>query len=138
MAQHTVSMVIEPKLPLVRMDFVLMQQALVNLLLNAANHTPPGTIVQIKASREGGYLVLTVADEGPGLPPEVLPRVFDKFYRAPNARAGGIGLGLSIVKGLVEAQGGQVMVANRPGGGAAFTIQIPLGQPPAPPPERIT
>ena len=63
--------------------------------------------------------------DGPGLPPEFLPRIFDKFFRAPNAPTGGSGLGLAIVKGFVEAHGGQISAANRPGGGAVFTMKFP-------------
>jgi two-component system sensor histidine kinase KdpD len=126
LAQHQPTIGIAPGLPLVRMDFVLMQQALANLLLNAAVHTPPGTAVQVNAAIEADALLLSVADNGPGLPPEVLPLIFDKFYRAPAAPAGGTGLGLAIVKGFVEAQGGRVKAENRPGGGAVFTIRLPL------------
>jgi len=118
-------------LPLARMDAVLMEQALANLLLNAALHTPAGTPVQITAATEDGAVSLAVADRGPGLPPDALGRVFDKFFRAPAAPAGGLGLGLSIVKGFVEAQGGQVRAENRAGGGAVFTITLPPGAPPA-------
>ena len=75
-------------------------------------------------------LVLTVADRGRGLPAEALPFVFDKFYRGPSAPAGGTGLGLAIVKGFVEAQGGQVTAENRPGGGAVFTVRLPLSKAP--------
>jgi len=75
-------------------------------------------------------VAITVADRGPGLSPEAIPRIFDKFYRAPGAAAGGTGLGLSIVKGFVEAHGGNVHVANRPAGGAAFTITLPLQETP--------
>jgi two-component system sensor histidine kinase KdpD len=131
LARHKVEVVVAPGLPLVRMDFVLMQQALANLLLNAAVHTPPGTAVRVNAAVEADSLALTVADNGPGLPPEALPLIFDKFYRAPAAPAGGTGLGLAIVKGLVEAQGGQVKAENRPSGGAAFTIRMPITRPPA-------
>ena len=101
-----------------------------NLLLNAAVHTPPGTAVQVSAGVEGDKLVLAVADNGPGLPPDALPLIFDKFYRAPAAPAGGTGLGLAIVKGFVEAQGGQVNAENRPSGGAVFTIRLPVTKPP--------
>ena len=107
-----------------------MQQALANLLLNAAVHTPPGTAVQVNAAVEADALVLTVADSGPGLPPDALPLIFDKFYRAPAAPAGGTGLGLAIVKGFVEAQGGRVNAENRPAGGAVFTIRLPLAKAP--------
>ncbi len=129
-AGHKVRLSLAAGLPLVRMDFVLMQQALANLVLNAAVHTPAGTEVQINAAVEAEALVLTVADNGPGLPPEALPLIFDKFYRAPAAPAGGTGLGLAIVKGFVEAQGGRVQAENRPAGGALFTIRLPLAKTP--------
>ena len=131
LARHKVTVEMASGLPLVRLDFVLMEQALTNLVLNAAVHTPPGTAVQVNTAVEADSLVLTVADNGPGLPPEALPLLFEKFYRAPAAPAGGTGLGLAIVKGLVEAQGGRVKAENRPAGGAVFTIRLPL--PKAPP-----
>jgi two-component system sensor histidine kinase KdpD len=130
LAQHKVSVGVPETLPLVRIDFVLMQQVLTNLLLNAAVHTPPGTAVQVNAAVEADTLELSVADSGPGLPPEALPLIFDKFYRAPAAPAGGTGLGLAIVKGFVEAQGGRVKAENRPSGGAVFTIRLPLAKAP--------
>ena len=113
------------KIPLARLDFTFIQQALSNLLLNAVVHTPAGTPVWLQVRHETGWLIFEVADLGPGLPPELLPRVFDKFFRAPDAPAGGSGLGLAIVKGFVEAHGGRVSAANRPGGGAIFTVRIP-------------
>jgi len=118
------------KIPLVRMDFTLMQQALANLLLNAVVHTPPGTPILLSALWEPDVLIFNVADNGPGLPPDLLPRIFDKFFRAPDAPAGGSGLGLAIVKGFVEAHGGQISAANRPGGGALFTIRLPQKESP--------
>lgn len=130
LAQHKVTAEIAPGLPLVHLDFVLMQQVLTNLLLNAAVHTPPGTAVHVRASVQDDSLVITVADRGPGLSPDVLPFIFDKFYRAPKAPAGGTGLGLAIVKGFVEAHGGRVEAGNQLGGGAAFTIRLPLTKPP--------
>ncbi|MDB6022489.1 MAG: integral rane sensor signal transduction histidine kinase [Pedosphaera sp.] len=116
---------ITPGMPLVKMDFVLMQQALMNLLVNAAIHTPPATPVVISAWVHEGQLFIEVADHGAGLPADQLDRIFNLFHRAPAAKPGGTGLGLSIVKGFVEAQGGTVMAANRPGGGAVFTICMP-------------
>ena len=126
---------IAESIPLVRLDFVLMQQVLTNLLLNAVVHTPPDTSVQVRVSAGDGMLTISVLDDGPGLPHHALPFIFDKFYRAPSARTGGTGLGLAIVKGLVEAQGGHVEAANRPEGGAAFRIQLPTSKSPPVPSE---
>jgi two-component system, OmpR family, sensor histidine kinase KdpD len=129
---HPVKVSLPQPLPLVRMDFVLIEQVLVNLLLNAAAYTPAGTPVEITVSVNGEEMTISVSDHGPGLPPETLGHVFEKFYRVPGAPAGGTGLGLSIVKGLVEAHGGRVEVRNRPGGGAEFTIHLPLQASPEP------
>ena len=128
LARHSVTVDLAPGLPLINMDYVLTQQALINLLSNAAAHTPPGTAVRIGVRTEGGALVITVADRGPGLAADVSPRVFEKFFRGASAPTGGTGLGLSLVKGFVEAQGGEVKAANRPEGGAVFTIRFPLGK----------
>jgi two-component system, OmpR family, sensor histidine kinase KdpD len=132
LAGHPVNLSLPQPLPLVKMDFVLIEQAINNLLLNAAAYTPPGTPVDVKAWAVPEAMTITVADRGPGLPPESLTHVFEKFYRVPGAPAGGTGLGLSIVKGLVEAHGGRVEVQNRPGGGAEFTIHLPLQASPDP------
>ena len=126
LTRHKFSIELAPDLPLVLMDFVLMQQALTNLLSNAAFHTPAGTWVKVAARVDGDAFILTVADGGPGIPDDSLDRIFDKFYRAPGARTGGTGLGLSLVKGFVEAQGGRVTAQNQPGGGALFTIRLPV------------
>jgi two-component system sensor histidine kinase KdpD len=126
LAAHPLELHIAPDLPLVPLDFVLTQQALSNLLSNAARHTPDGTPVRVVASVQEDSLRLVVSDRGPGLPTDILPRIFDKFYRAPNAATGGTGLGLSLVKGFVEAQGGSVTVENDPAGGLIFTIRLPL------------
>jgi two-component system, OmpR family, sensor histidine kinase KdpD len=126
LSRHQVALSLHPPLPLVKIDFVLIEQALNNLLLNAAHYTPAGTTVEVKASATPEEMTISVADHGPGLPPESLPHVFEKFYRVPGAPAGGTGLGLSIVKGLVEAHGGRVEVRNRPGGGAEFSIHLPV------------
>lgn len=120
---------------LAKMDFVLMQQALSNLIANAAIHTPPGTPIEISARFEGKELMLQVADRGPGLPPEELDRMFDLFHRLPNAKPGGTGLGLAIVKGFVEAQGGRVRAGNGASGGAVFNIFLPASDNPELPEE---
>src|SRR6185312_5041246 len=85
---------------LAKMDFFLMQQALSNLVANAAIHTPPQTPIEISARLEGKELRVQVADRGPGLPPQELEHVFDVFHRLPNSKPGGVGLGLAIVKGF--------------------------------------
>jgi two-component system, OmpR family, sensor histidine kinase KdpD len=132
MATHPVALDLPAPPLLVRLDFSLVQHALGNLLFNAVAHTPAGTPVEVKAQTANGQLLLSVADRGPGIPTAWLPRIFDKFFRAPNAPTGGSGLGLTIVKGFVEAHGGTVAADNRPGGGAIFTLCLP--QPDKPPP----
>lgn len=137
MAAHPVTLDLPPKPLLVRLDFSLVQHALGNLLLNAANHTPAGTAIEVSVRENSGdgasplpadrprALLICVADRGPGIPAESLPRIFEKFFRAPHAPTGGSGLGLTIVKGFIEAHGGTVNVDNRPGGGAVFTLYLP-------------
>jgi len=119
------------ELPPVQADFALTEHALSNLLLNAAVHTPPGTPVSLTVGlTEGGRRVyFTVTDSGPGLPPRVRDRLFQKFTRGNAARSGGLGLGLSIVRGFMAAQGGEVVTAKNSGPGASFTIYLPLSTP---------
>ena len=135
LAGHPVTVAVAPQLPLVRLDFVLTQQVLTNLLLNAALHTPAGTPIEVRAEVRDRRLTVSVTDAGPGLPVEALPRLFDKFYRAPAAAAGGTGLGLSIARGFTEAQGGTIRAANRPDGGARFVLEFPADEPPVVRPE---
>jgi len=120
-------------LPLLRLDFRLMEHALSNLLLNAAAYTPPGSPIRVSAQVGAGRLTLSVSDQGPGLPPGDLERVFDKFYRVPGSPAGGTGLGLYITRSLVRAHGGEVHASNLPSGGAIFSIDLTVDKaPPAP------
>jgi two-component system sensor histidine kinase KdpD len=130
LAGHPVQKRCEPGLPLIRADFTLLQQAVTNLLVNAATHTPPGVKIELRAARSGAELVLEVADEGPGLAEDELKRVFDLFHRAPGSKPGGTGLGLAIVKGFIETQGGRVMAKNRSKGGALFSIHMPIMESP--------
>lgn len=130
LASHDVVVDVEPNMPLVRLDFVLMEQALHNLVHNSAVHTPPGTRIRLSAKVDGPEMVISVSDRGPGLSPDALPRIFDKFYRAPGARRGGVGLGLSITRGLVEAHGGKITAENRTRGGLSFIIRLPLAERP--------
>ena len=118
------------ELPLVRVDAVLTEQAICLLLVNAAVHTPPGTRVRLHAEKGPGTdrVFLSVSDEGPGIPAELRPRLFSKFSRGPSPRRGGLGLGLSIVKGLMAAQGGSVLLSDSATGGACFTLDLPSGR----------
>jgi two-component system sensor histidine kinase KdpD len=136
LSTHQVKLEVPTEPLLVRLDFSLVQHALANLLVNAATHTPPGTPVEVQAHLGDGSLTLSVADRGPGIPPEIVPRIFDKFFRAPGAPTGGSGLGLTIAKGFVEAHGGTITAANRPGGGAIFSLRLPQAEK-SPPVESV-
>jgi two-component system phosphate regulon sensor histidine kinase PhoR len=113
-------------------DPAKLHDALRNLLENAANYSPEGGRIVMGSDRKDGHIRLTVSDDGPGIPDADLPRIFERFYRADKARSrttrdpGGTGLGLAIVKHLIELHGGKVTAANRPEGGAIFTIELPL------------
>jgi signal transduction histidine kinase len=107
-----------------------LRQVVGNLVSNALAYTPAGGTVRLEARQEGNQAVLTVSDTGTGIPEAALPKVFDRFYRAEGSRSrqtGGSGLGLSIVKALVELHGGIVNAGNRPEGGAEFRVALPLG-----------
>ncbi len=121
-----VNITVADGLPLVQLDFGLMEQALCNLLLNAAQHSPARSLIRLSAEIREGQLVLRVTDAGSGLTPGEETKVFDKFYRGKGARSGGVGLGLSIVKGFVNAHRGVVSATNNLGEGVTFTIFIPL------------
>jgi two-component system sensor histidine kinase KdpD len=113
-------------MPLVYVDFGLIEQVLHNLILNATQNAPTGSRIRLKFFYDHGYLTIQVMDRGKGFPVSELTSVFNKFYRGKDAKAGGTGLGLSIVKGFVEAHQGNVIAANRQNGGAIFTIKIPV------------
>ncbi len=147
-SEYPISIIIPPDFPLVQLDYGLSEHILLNLLNNARRHTPPGTRITIEArmlkishghfetdstnnrikpvkEADTHLLQLEVMDEGPGIPPEDVARIFDKFYRSEATKADGTGLGLYVAGGFVEAQGGEISVRNRLTGGACFTIEIP-------------
>jgi two-component system sensor histidine kinase KdpD len=130
LADREISLVVPAGLPAIHVDWTLTGHALACLLLNAVIHTPAGTPVSISAEYDtaGRRLSLRVADRGPGVPAAIRGRLFQKFVRGDPAQAGGVGLGLSIVRGFTMAQGGEVLMSDHPGGGAVFTICLP--QPP--------
>jgi two-component system OmpR family sensor kinase len=107
-----------------------LRQVLDNLLDNVRVHTPAGTPVHVKIDVDHDHLMLSVADQGPGLPPDAASRVFERFYRGDPTRSrgtGGAGLGLSIVSAIVEAHGGTVLCVSPEGAGATFQVRLPLG-----------
>ena len=127
-----------PDLPLVRFDAVLIERVLCNLLENAAKYTPPGSTVTIAAAVRDGELQVSVADDGPGLPPGREEALFEKFARGERESATpGVGLGLAICRAIVEAHGGRIALAPAEGPperrGARFVFTLPLGTPPAVP-----
>jgi two-component system sensor histidine kinase KdpD len=115
-------------LPLVSVDPVLFEHLLHNLVDNALKHTAGP--VEVSAREADGHILIEVADRGPGLPPGEEQRVFDRFYRGPGARGPGMGLGLSICRSIVQIHDGSISAENRPGGGAAFRIRLPMLEPP--------
>ena len=127
---HPVTVTLPPDLPLVPVDSVLIEQVLINLLENAVKYTPAGTPIEITAAAIDGMVRVDVADRGPGLPTGEEARIFEKFHRAASvAAAGGVGLGLTISRGIVTAHGGRIWAENRADGGAVFHFTLPLTGP---------
>jgi two-component system phosphate regulon sensor histidine kinase PhoR len=123
-----VSIRVDPSVGTIMIDTAKLQDALRNIVENASTYSPEGSRIELSATRESQQVVLRVADEGPGIPESDLERIFERFYRVDKARSresGGTGLGLSIVKHLVQRLSGEVRAANRPEGGAVFTVKLP-------------
>ncbi len=115
-------------LPLVPFDAILIEQVLINLLENATKYSPAGSPIEIRARAREGEVEVEVADRGPGISRQDAERVFDKFYRVREGEGGGVGLGLTICRGIVSAHGGRIWVEERSGGGSAFRFTLPLDQ----------
>jgi len=130
---HVVASTVAPDLPTLSLDFVLAEQALFNLLDNAAKYSASGGRIEVESRHvdggsEGGRIEIVVRDDGPGIDPAALGRLFDKFYRADDGdrRRAGTGLGLAIAKGFVEVQGGTIAARNRGDrSGAEFVVSYP-------------
>ncbi|MBF0294820.1 MAG: DUF4118 domain-containing protein [Magnetococcales bacterium] len=136
LARHEVIIELPPDLPLLALDETLMERVFNNLLENAAKHTPPGSRITLSACREGEFVRVAVCDNGPGLPPGLEKKLFDKFTRGSKESAvAGFGLGLAIVRFIIEAHGGTVWAENLASGGAGFHLRLPVGNPPAIPEE---
>jgi two-component system sensor histidine kinase KdpD len=115
---------IEPDLPPVPMDFLLMDQVVGNLLENAARHTAPGGRIEMSASRVPDGVAIEVIDDGPGVDPDEVEVIFEPFHSGDVPGVGGVGL--TICRAVVEAHGGTIGVRGAPGGGARFTVTLPL------------
>jgi len=137
LAGHVVETHFPPAMPLVHLDGVLMEQVLLNLFDNALKYAPPSTPIELSVSVMDRTLLVEIADRGPGIPSGHEERIFDKFYRVDPTREGGVGLGLTICRGIIDAHGGRIWAENRPQGGAVFRFTLPLeGSPPVIEPER--
>jgi len=127
---HTLNVQIPEDMPLLSFDPLLMEQVLTNLLENALRYTPPGTPIELTAHAENDEVLVELADRGPGIPEGQQDWIFDKFTRG-KVSGGGVGLGLSICRVIIEAHGGRIWAENRPGGGAIFRFTLPVeGEPP--------
>lgn len=131
LARHRVVVEIPKDLPLVRIDAALIEQAFMNLLENAASHTPAGTLVQVRAQLLGGELVVSVEDYGPGIDEQDMKEVFAKFYRGTAESSGGVGLGLAICRAIVQLHKGRAWVDRLPDGGMAFRFALPVDDAPS-------
>jgi two-component system sensor histidine kinase KdpD len=135
LASHPVKLELPDGLPLVRVDAMLIEQVLSNLLENAAKYTPVGTPVKLSAEMNQAEIVVSVEDDGPGLPQGAPEKLFAKFHRgATESAVGGVGLGLAICRAIVNLHNGKIW-AERRARGAAFRFTLPLETPPQVPPE---
>ena len=123
---HTIKIEIEDKLPLLKIDFSLFEQAISNIIINATIYTPPQSIITIQAKSSNDNVFLIISDNGKGIDEKHISTLFDKFYRIPGTKTGGTGLGLSIAKGFIEAHNYSIKVENISSGGLRFTIKIPI------------
>jgi two-component system sensor histidine kinase KdpD len=131
LSDRQVNVDIPADLPMVWIDAVLIDQLLVNLLENALRYTPSGSPIEIRASASEDFVTVEVRDRGPGIPAVERERVFEKFYRGQAAKQndGGTGLGLTICRAVVQAHGGQILIAAREGGGTTVCFSLPAGVP---------
>jgi two-component system sensor histidine kinase KdpD len=131
MTNHPLTINLPHNLPMVEIDSLLIERVFVNLLENAVKYTQPGTPIEISAATGANELVVTISDQGRGIPAGEEKRIFEKFHRiAREGNQGGAGLGLAICRSIVEAHGGRIWADNLPFGGASFHFALPLTEPP--------
>lgn len=126
---HPMGVDVEPDLPLVSIDAVLIDQVLTNLVENAVKYSPPKTAVRLSCSRSDGAVRVSVANEGSGIPPEDRERVFEPFVRGRSPVGQGAGLGLAICRAIVEAHGGHIRIEGPAGRGTTVAFEVPLEDP---------
>ena len=124
-AEKGVALVVDPEPALVGGDSARLRRLVLILVDNAVRHTPSGGGVRVRVRRMAGEALLEVDDDGPGVRPDDMPRIFERFWRAPGGKGGGAGLGLAIAHSIVDLHGGRIAVANREGGGARFSVRLP-------------
>ncbi len=127
--RHRLNVILREGLPEVPFDVVQIDQALTNILENAAKYSPPGSQITVSAARWDNTVQVRIADQGPGIPGDARERVFEPFFRAPGGAAEGTGLGLAIAHAVVTAHGGTIWIEQAPGGGTAVTFRLPLSNP---------
>ncbi len=129
LAKHHLVLNLERDLPLIRVDALAIAEVVYNLVENAAKYSPAGTTVFVTARVHGNSVIVSVADQGPGIPENLRERVFEKFVRLDSDRAGGLGLGLAIARGIVEAQGGKIEIrAAEANKGTKVVLTLPIGE----------
>ena len=125
--ERGVRVAVDPEPAILAGDPVRLRQLVTILVDNAIRHSPRGGEVMVRVRADGSTASLDVADQGPGLRPDEMAHVFDRFYRAPGAPSGGTGLGLAIARWIVERHGGRIGVRNAETGGAVFRAELPQG-----------
>lgn len=137
-SRHKIQFETAADVGLVRVDFRLFEHAISNLLFNAIQYAPIGSQISINTYIEANRVKIAIGDQGPGIPTESIPKIFDKFYRVPGAPPGGTGLGLSIVRGIVNLHGGEVSYEPNFPKGARFVIDLPVENQPIVPPDLLS
>jgi len=122
---HEIKVDVQENFPYINIDFVLIEQALNNILQNALTYTSPDSKIEFQAKYDDNYFYITISDNGKGIPEKNLEHIFDKFYRIDSKISGGTGLGLSIAKGFIEVHKGSISASNKISGGLKFVIKIP-------------
>lgn len=126
---HQLNIIIPDDLPHIPCDYPLIELLLRNLIINAIDYTPPNTTIEVEAAVSENHFILSVSDQGKGIPEEMMDQVFEKFYRVPGTGGKGVGLGLAISKTIAKIHHGELKAQNREGGGAKFSLIIPLKRP---------